>query len=378
MAWLAELLMSEGHAARGRTRGRAGARQDSDAGGPDGARAVSDGCVSGPAAAPVVGEALLAIGRFTTRDDLAPILRWTTAADVEVRWRAAWALFRPRDPAAVSRLFELSLTRLPRCGSGRCAVWPRRSSPRPASISRRPSARAARRRPQSRSPRPGRGSARARAVRRRRVVRGRARGAGVAGYVALGVGGRIDTRFKARADVVVPRLVAATVPARPTSLRMTALAPLAALAPERGRRRRGGARALVEPSRRDCRPSAAEAGRARAGAARRARCGFGDEGIRSRRRGAPGARPAAPKRSDDDYRRIVERWIVPDYNGAAKPRAVLTTPRGEIELELYAGDAPLGLDYFVPSSSNPARSSAPSSAAWCRTSSPSSVRSGTP
>ena len=62
---------------------------------------------------------------------------------------------------------------------------------------------------------------------------------------------------------------------------------------------------------------------------------------------APGARPTPPKRSDADYRRIVESWIVPDYNGAAKPRAVLTTPRGEIEIELYAGDAPIGLDYLV-------------------------------
>jgi peptidylprolyl isomerase len=43
----------------------------------------------------------------------------------------------------------------------------------------------------------------------------------------------------------------------------------------------------------------------------------------------------------------VEQWVVPDYNGAAKPRAVLTTRRGEIELELYAGDAPLGVEYFV-------------------------------
>jgi cyclophilin family peptidyl-prolyl cis-trans isomerase len=62
---------------------------------------------------------------------------------------------------------------------------------------------------------------------------------------------------------------------------------------------------------------------------------------------APGARPVPPKRSEADYRRIVERWIVPDYNGAAKPRAALTTPRGEIELELYPGDAPIGLDYLV-------------------------------
>ena len=54
-----------------------------------------------------------------------------------------------------------------------------------------------------------------------------------------------------------------------------------------------------------------------------------------------------PALTDADYRRIVERWIVPDYNGAPKPRAVLMTARGEIEIELYAGDAPLGLEYLV-------------------------------
>jgi cyclophilin family peptidyl-prolyl cis-trans isomerase len=43
----------------------------------------------------------------------------------------------------------------------------------------------------------------------------------------------------------------------------------------------------------------------------------------------------------------VERWIVPDYNGAPKPRAIWTTPKGEIEIELYPGDAPLGVEYFV-------------------------------
>ena len=38
---------------------------------------------------------------------------------------------------------------------------------------------------------------------------------------------------------------------------------------------------------------------------------------------------------------------MPDYNGAAKPRAIIETPRGPIELELFAGDAPLGLEYFI-------------------------------
>ena len=39
--------------------------------------------------------------------------------------------------------------------------------------------------------------------------------------------------------------------------------------------------------------------------------------------------------------------MVTDLSGVARPRAVLTTPRGEIELELYPGDAPVGVDYFV-------------------------------
>src|SRR6185436_4305229 len=58
--------------------------------------------------APIVGEALLSIGRFTTREYLSPILRWTTSRDAEVRWRATWALFRPRDPAAIPHLFRLT------------------------------------------------------------------------------------------------------------------------------------------------------------------------------------------------------------------------------------------------------------------------------
>jgi HEAT repeat protein len=59
------------------------------------------------ASAPVVSEALFAIGRFTTREDLAPIVRWTTSPDALVRWHAAWALFRPRDPDRRVRIAAL-------------------------------------------------------------------------------------------------------------------------------------------------------------------------------------------------------------------------------------------------------------------------------
>jgi cyclophilin family peptidyl-prolyl cis-trans isomerase len=65
--------------------------------------------------------------------------------------------------------------------------------------------------------------------------------------------------------------------------------------------------------------------------------------------GGAAARPPIQARSDADYRRIVETWIVPDYNGQPKPHAIWETKRGTIELELYPGDAPLGMEYFVKS-----------------------------
>jgi len=55
-----------------------------------------------------LAEALLSIGRSTARGDIAPIVRWTRSSSEELRWRATWALFRPRDPAAVAPLLVLS------------------------------------------------------------------------------------------------------------------------------------------------------------------------------------------------------------------------------------------------------------------------------
>jgi HEAT repeat protein/cyclophilin family peptidyl-prolyl cis-trans isomerase len=60
------------------------------------------------ATAPTVREALLSVGRHRDRGDLSAIVRWATNPDVEIRWRAAWALFRPRDPAAVPYLYALA------------------------------------------------------------------------------------------------------------------------------------------------------------------------------------------------------------------------------------------------------------------------------
>ena len=59
------------------------------------------------AAAATIGEALLSYGRDSEKGDAELIARWATAADVEVRWRAAWALFRKRSPAAAPHLLKL-------------------------------------------------------------------------------------------------------------------------------------------------------------------------------------------------------------------------------------------------------------------------------
>jgi peptidylprolyl isomerase len=131
-------------------------------------------------------------------------------------------------------------------------------------------------------------------------------------------------RFRARAEVVVPKLEAAVAPGRPLSLRLTALTQLRTLAPDAALA--PAAALAADPATKGVMPQAGGGGRGG---------------------GGRGARPARPERTDADYRRLVERWIVPDYNGAAKPHAIFDTPRGPIEIELYPGDAPFGVEYFV-------------------------------
>ena len=342
------------------------------------------------AAAPVVGEALLSIGRFTTREDIAPIVRWATAADVEVRWRAAWGLFRPRDPLAVPHLLRLSqdpsadvrfwavrgLGPVPNLSGARGAAPP--SPTLVADWSKVDlAANAARLRAAVKDP-------------DRRVRTEALRTLG--GYdddasfqVVLAALDSPDTwlsvsaaealaRVQGRADIVRPRLIAATAATRPTSLRLTALTPLVALAPDVAL---DVAAALTRDKSVVARTTAVQT-LARLGEPGRARYDalasdpavkavlppFPVQGNRGRGAGQPPptgsgqAPPAvavqppaaprqAPARTLADYRRIVERWVVPDYNGAAKPRATWETPRGSIEVELFPGDAPLGVDYFV-------------------------------
>ncbi len=300
------------------------------------------------AAAPVVGEALLSMGRFTPPGDIAPIVRWTTAKDVELRWRAAWALFRPRDPAAIPHLLKLS-----KDASGEVRFWAVRGLA-PAIVDQSGTSRAvtsARLREAVKDP-----------DRRVRTEALRALTAydddesfavvvaaldapdtwlSVSAAEALG-------RFKSRKDIIVPKLVAAMVPGRPLSLRITALVPLAALAPDAAV---DSAAALMREDGIVARTAAAQvlrasvAGRAKLDALAADPVTQGMVPTAGGGRGRSGA-PSRPVKSDDDYRRIVERWIVPDYNGDAKPRLKLETPRGTIEIELYPGDAPMGVEYL--------------------------------
>jgi HEAT repeat protein/cyclophilin family peptidyl-prolyl cis-trans isomerase len=303
---------------------------------------------SNAAAAPVIGEALLSIGRFTPPGDIAPIVRWTTAGNAELRWRAAWALFRLRDPAAIPHLLKLS-----KDASGEVRFWAVRGLA-PAIVDQSGTSRAvtsARLREAVKDP-----------DRRVRTEALRALAAYDDDESFAAVIASLDSpdtwlsvsaaealgRFKSRSDIVVPKLVGAMAPSRPLSLRITALTPLAALAPDAAV---GPAEALIHESSIVARTAAAqvlrtsEAGRARLDALAADPATQGMVPAAGGGRGRSGA-PSRPVKSDDDYRRVVEQWIVPDYNGGAKPRVIFETPRGIIEIELYAGDAPMGVEYL--------------------------------
>jgi HEAT repeat protein/cyclophilin family peptidyl-prolyl cis-trans isomerase len=282
--------------------------------------------------ATTIGEALLSIGRSTTRGDLVPIPRWTRSPNEEIRWRATWALFRPRDPAAVTELLRLSADR-----SGLVRSWAVRGLTKPqadsASLTERAESRLL--------------AAVRDADRRVRTEAIRALGTYAdSGAVATMISALDDKDAwisvsaaeglgRARAPSSVAALVSATTASRPCAVRITAIRQLQPFATAE-------ARAAAEPVTRDsvayCRNAATQILRDTTppGAGR----GGG---------GGRGGRAAAPivARPLDEYVAIVERWVVPAYEGKPLPRARWETPRGTIELELYAGDAPLATDAFA-------------------------------
>ena len=156
--------------------------------------------------------------------------------------------------------------------------------------------------------------------------------------------GLANARFEPRRAELAGPLTAAGAASRPNALRMTVLTPLITLAPD----------AAVELAAALAREKSVVVRTAGRLALQR----LGDPG-KGRLAGLPpepaapaaaaGPPTAGPTLTEQDYTRLVERWIVPDYNGAARPRTTWTTPKGEIEIELYPGDAPLGLENLVMS-----------------------------
>ncbi len=309
----------------------------------------------------VVGEALLSMGRYTTREDIAPILRWTTSPSIEVRWRAAWALFRRRNPAAVPHLLKLCEDPSPEV-----RFWAMRGlALPPAPTSTPPPGTAPSVDPAAVVVDRAATAARLRAGTKDtdRRVRTEALRA-LDGYndeesfgVVLAALEDPDTwlsvsaaellgRHTGRVGQVAPRLAAATASSRPAALRLTAFTPLTQLAPPLALD--AAATLLRDPS---------VAIRTSATQALRRMGPIGQQFLDTLATdptmkallipAAPAAQAAAPTRTDAGYRAIVDRWVVPAYNGSAAPRAVWTTPKGEIELEFYPGESPLGMEEFV-------------------------------
>ena len=277
-----------------------------------------------------IGEALLAIGRSTARGDIAPIVRFTNAPDEEIRWRAAWALFRPRDPSAVAELLRLSSDR-----SALVRSWAVRglakSQADSASLGDRAEARLIA------ATKDGDRRVRTEAV---RALGTYADSQAVAALVmalaspdtwlslsaAEGLG-------RARGPSAVAALVAASEASRPCALRATAIRQLQPFASAEAR---AAASSLARDTVPYCQNVAAQVLRDTSGTGR-----GGRGGGRGRQPQPLAERPFA------EYRAIVERWVVPAYQGKPLPRAEWQTPRGVIELELYAGDAPLAMDAFA-------------------------------
>lgn len=314
-----------------------------------------------PASTPVIGEALLSLGRFTTKDDLSPIVRWTNTRDAEIRWRAAWALFRPRDPAAVTHLLRMSADASPEV-----RFWALRGLA-PALVDQS-------------------GVTRAEASARLRQALNdpdrRVRTEAIRALIAYDDDASFDAvvtavtasdtwisvsaaeawltvataeqvaKSPSRSARVIAALTTASAAAKPLTLRLSALTPLVTLAPDTARALANlllkspsvVAQMAATQAIRQLDAAAARAAQAASGVPATPPAGRGGGGGG---RGAGAARPALVARPDAEYRELVTKWIVPDYNGATRPHVLLTTPRGVVDVEVFPGDAPFGTEYLM-------------------------------
>ncbi len=384
VAWLADALKSGSMETQ-----TAAARALGEIRSPEARTALSDYLTAASVSAsnhPGIGEALLSLGRFTSKGaDLTPITRFVPSPDPEIRWRVAWALFRPRDPAALPYLLTLIADKSPEV-----RFWAVRGLA-PAVIDQAGGDRAkisAQVRSLVHDP-----DRRVQTEALRALLQFDDEGAFAELLAALKSpdtwlstsAAENAARFAAsHADALRPALVAASTTDKPLWLRQVVLTPLSTLAPEAAvevaasmaREDVAGARtsavqalgrlgdagkARYEELSKDPaiktplpplptpRPTPTTAPAAGGGAAAASGAGTAGGAAGGGNRGGGGGRPPIQPRSDAEYRRIVETWIVPDYNGQPKPRAIWETKRGSIELELYPGDAPLGTEYFMKS-----------------------------
>jgi HEAT repeat protein/cyclophilin family peptidyl-prolyl cis-trans isomerase len=282
----------------------------------------------GPRTTDAIGEALLSIGRSTARGDIAPIVKWAASKNDELRWRATWALFRPRDPAAVSRLLDLSSD-----PSAEVRSWAVRALVKSQADSASLASHA-----ESRLLAATRDADRRVRTEAVRALASYSDSAAVASLVdALSSAdswiavSAAEGLARPRASWTIPLLVAATGASRPCAVRVTAMRSLQTFASS------------------DARTAAADVARDTVAYCQNAAAQLLRDTVPGAGRGGGrGPRQAAPlvARPMDEYRAIVMKWIVPAYDGKPLPRARWETTRGAVELELYAGDAPLATDAF--------------------------------
>ncbi|MEX2284294.1 MAG: HEAT repeat domain-containing protein [Gemmatimonadota bacterium] len=293
----------------------------------------------------VIGEALLSMGRQTTRGSSIPIARFTNSKDEEIRWRATWALFRPRDPVAASELLRLSSD-----ASGHVRSWAIRAlgaaTVDSARIDRNQALLAligAARRDSDRR-------VRTEAIRTMIAYDDSASFAELVTalnnpdtWISVSAAEALARRTS-RSDQAIAALTRATAADRPSALRIVAVQSLLALSAESAR---APGELLATDSLPLSRQTATTVANRLAQAANPPARGGGAGRGGGGGRGRGQQRPLDTGRTEADYRRIVERWVLPAYNGAERPRARWDFAKGSIELELYAGDAPLAVEDFM-------------------------------
>ena len=350
-----------------------------------------------PASVPVIGEALLSVGRFPHEGDITPIARWATSTSDEIRWRAAWALVRPRDGSAFPHVMKLVDDQ-----SAEVRYWAVRGlavasaeaakqalppvSSKLASIVRRDADR----------------RVRTEALRVLLAYDDENAFGALANaldsadtWISVTAAEGAANRFSKRGAVVAALLEEASGKEKPLAQRIAVLPAFAQFAPEAAGElaglliqtdsaaaRSAGFRTLCTisdfgrakyevllkvPGLADrlpaptfeqfvkvpgiC-PGIGRAGGAPGGGA----AGGGRAGGAAAGTVAPPPAQAAPvggrgaareARPAAEYLELVKRFIVPAYNGQPGPVVIFGTPKGEVEVQIHAGDAPFGTEHLL-------------------------------